>query len=883
MQIKANKNQELSFHLLNVANLSRLIIDNLDINEDSFFNKDKIAKLAYYAGLLHDIGKTDPIFQRYLNDKTTTDYNPNGIHIEKIDKKNKFSFEDHPRHNEISWFLVEELFNHKDFKINKIEYKILKNVILWHHSAPIRKDDFDSIKIINALKKEKKEFLNNIETLFKDINLNIEKDDLKSVFDSDKKEFVNYKSFFQDNQDKDIDEIQKDIKCEAIASLIRSIVTTADRHISANGNNINEDKILNDIFEKNKYSELITSIEKMEKSFFPDTERSNKQTNAAIKLNDINNQGDVAILNAPAGAGKTKVALQWAKNNNASKIYYIVPRTIIAEEIFDEFKNVYLKKGVSFEIITGEKQLKWTGKKEVILEDVSMYYNSDIIITTIDQLIKSTTTHKNISILQDIILSHVIFDEYHEYYKMSGFDLLFAEFIRIKSAFTNPKTLIMSATPNYFMLEHLLDIYTSSSSNIVSFKTENTKEYNLKYAFYDEELAIASSESLFYIDENNVYKQNKSLNLEEINKHPFLKTWDDKKTIVISNTATMAQKSFLLNNEDEDGLLAHSKFKQDDKKDILSHIKTNFKNIDKGCKILRAGPIVQASLNITSERLITELSTPEKIIQRLGRLNRFGEDFVGEFIIAIPYKAIDHKLKTRSNVLTLLNQNNEKESTLLWLEFLFNELKNKETDNNFKLDMIYKIYENYYKDKNTQNILEKELLLSIKKSYNNIRNNILNPTDIIGEKVVSNVKKMSKQSLRGKSYNSKMAIYHLGNNELSLTDDYSDNVSLPRNLILLYDENYYFIKETVKKHELLFAKCDKKVSRTLKKAKKEKSDKYHNFVLDLSRSEDFNIYTSFSKTDLQKFNKKENNEEAYVYIKTEKQNIGYLKLKQLIK
>jgi CRISPR-associated endonuclease/helicase Cas3 len=80
--------------------------------------------------LFHDIGKTDPIFQKYIHDKTTTSFNPNGVHIEKVDKKEKFSFENHPRHNEVSWLIIEELMDRKDFKMNKVFFEILKNVVL---------------------------------------------------------------------------------------------------------------------------------------------------------------------------------------------------------------------------------------------------------------------------------------------------------------------------------------------------------------------------------------------------------------------------------------------------------------------------------------------------------------------------------------------------------------------------------------------------------------------------------------------------------------------------------------------------------------------------------------------------------------------------------
>ena len=875
--LMANKYQELSTHLISVASVSKKVIEKLNIKEDSFINKKKISLLAYYSGLLHDLGKIDPIFQKYLTDKSTTNFNPNGVHIEKT----KFTFETHARHNEISWFLIEELFNRKDFKMNKVEYEILKNVILWHHASPNRKSVFNSSNIASSLSANKELLISNLKIILNKIDVDLDDEDLEYLFSSVSKDLTNYKTFFKNKGEQDLESVKQDIKNESIASLIRSVVTTADRHVSASGKNINEDRIINDIFEDNKYSELNDSILKMEETFFPKTERSQIQCSTAKQLSNVSNRGDVAILNAPAGSGKTKVSLQWAKENGVNRLYYIVPRTIIAEELYDEFKTTYLKSKVSFEIITGEKKIKWNGKKESILEDESQLYKSDIIITTIDQLIKTTTNHKNITILQDLICSHVIFDEYHEYYKMSGFDLLFAEFVKIKSSFENPKILLMSATPNFFMLEHFLEVSTISSSNIISFKTNNVKDYKLKYFLYEEESAIPVNESLFLKNENFNYKENKSLNIFEIDKNPFLKKWDDKKTIIISNTATMAQKSYLINYDKEDSLLAHSKFKAEDKINILKDIKYNFKQIDKGMNILRSGPIVQASLNITSERLITDLTTAEGILQRLGRLNRFGEDFIGEFIIAVPYQAFNEKIKLKSNVLSLLRSNNEKESSLFWLNFLLSKLNKKEDGESFKLDDMYEWYREFYTKKDISNIMNEELLSSLEKSYKNINKNILDPVDFI--KNSKSNKKLSKNSLRGRSFNSQMAIYELKSGVLAVTDDYSKNIPLSKELLLLYNDNYMFVSDTVKKHEVLFKDLDNKTIRLLKQAKKQKSDKYNNFVLNASRNDNFSIFTSLSKKDLSVFNKSENNIESYIYIKTEKQNVGYLKIKQISK
>lgn len=887
-QLLANPNQELIFHLESVAEVSKKIIQRLSLSNVDEKQKKIIENLAYYCGLLHDIGKVDPVFQRYINDKTTTNYTPNGVHVEKIDKKNKFNFEEHPRHNEISWFIIEELTTEKDFKLNKKYFNVLKSVILWHHAAPIRNFQFDSSNIISAIKKEKEDFFYNLKTILKNLKIYEDDENINDLIHANSKEFMNYKALYSSKnknslENISLDDIKNDIKVESISSLLRAVVITADRYVSASKNNVNINEIIEKIFEKNKYSKLSYEIKKMEEDFYPETHRSKQQLEAATKLSKIQ---DIAILNAPAGAGKTKTALQWARLKKSDKIYYIAPRTVICEEIYLEFKNTYLKRNVSIELLIGEKKIKWNGRKEVEMEEDSEYYNSDIIITTIDQLIKSVTTHKNISTLFDMLNSCVIFDEFHEYYKLSGFDVLFAEYIKLKSFLKNSQTLLMSATPNYFMLEHYLDIYNPKSSlkNLISFETVNKKDFSLQYYMYNEDDALPKDTSLFsrrngkdfYLDFNEDV-------LDFTQKSPFLKKWNDKKTIVISNTATMAQISYLINNKNENAYLAHSKYTKEDKKNILKEIKDSFKNLNnKKYDILRAGPIVQASLNITSERLITDISNPENILQRLGRLNRFGEDFIGDFIIGIPNRALNKNGKEPSQVLRLLSRNYEKDSTIYWLEFLKSNF-NIENKVNFKLKDIYDLYYKFYQEEKTKIIMEEELLESLKKSYLNIKNNILDPVEIIGKKIEkTKIKKLSKQSLRGEGYLTKMAVYNLEKNCLQLTNNQVNNVNLSKDTILLYSDNYLFVDYTIDKYHILNKnEKNNKIENFIKKAKKNK-DKYKKYVLDKAREEDFNIITSLSFKDLELVNKENNKEESIVYLKTNNNVIGYLSLKKLI-
>ncbi|RLA07244.1 MAG: CRISPR-associated helicase/endonuclease Cas3 [Gammaproteobacteria bacterium] len=881
-KVYANTNkQPLDQHLFAVGVAAYNLCKEINIiNSDKEFDEN-FAKAIFIAGCWHDMGKIDPFYSTYLKkqigvkgviDKNVPD---GGQHNEAADKN-------YPRHNESS-LLFFHLSNNQKFPNEKIR-KYVEYAIYWHHDRWSRGFENNKLRVFELYqiyakisKKVNSDFtklFNNIKEIIKNINLMSNtyfdnpiaiddclsdcSDEIESIDDTLLPEYKKYKS-----RENKVTEYHSDIANNARNNIIRTIIVTADwlvSGISAKALNAHiEKKTLHVLLDSTSLVEtnLKENIKKCLKEFNDrknaDKIRNKKQTQAAKELNNK----VIGILNGPAGCGKTKIALEWASNTNAKQIIWICPRVQICQGLKNDLISGDYLPSAKIEICTGEEKIIYQNGGEIEVKE-GEEFSGDIVLTTIDQVLNTITTHNKVTKLVQYMNAHVVFDEYHEYIQMTGFNLLFAELVECKKLQNKNNTLLVSATPNFYFIENLLNL-----KSVVNFESFNKSKYKIIFQKFDK--------------------------LEEQN-NPFYQKQENGNTIVISNTATTAQLSFIKNQNEENSILFHSKFKQDDKKELFNKIRNSFKKDgNKNYDVLRSGPAVQASLNITCNKMISEFTNAENWLQRMGRLDRFGEN-------SEPNLYISAIVESKTGILGSMNDSFLRgklyclQSAKAWFEFLNKKLPENRI---VTISEIYQVYQEFYKDEVSRKFIKQDLIDVLKDSARLIEAKIIPPV-AYGKKYDTKTPKDKKiriknNSLRGNNRFVQMAIININDNKIEYSNEYmyNEQVGCVNGLTLDIDiiDGLDFFGEKNPDKDLLsnmFKNHYKILSdKTGKKVKKPRSLSDYKAN---SRMIDKPIYVSYTPDDLSRLggNDKKPNSYAIYYAIGKNQPIGAISIYKLM-
>ena len=469
------------------------------------------------------------------------------------------------------------------------------------------------------------------------------------------------------------------------------------RNLSKHSSNNNENK------DKNKDEDEVLEIIEHVLNQFNDKTRNQQQAEIVQKMASSKSKTQPKVLQGPAGCGKTKMMLEYIKclnqlhvDKSINKVYLITPRNMVAESLFKELCSKQYFGGsnldVAIKLYTAEtgQQRVYKHNEEKIIQDENystqirqifgnlvQQKNDDnqtleIIITNIDQISNLLKSHRYIDLLLDMLSQKtlLIFDEIHEFAALHNLMFITQELLVLKQLCQSDNhTLLVSATPNYFFINQILGI---PSDNIFNIETFNKRQFKLNLIEKD------MSEDIQPLKGNEFFIFNTAIQSQE-------------KTKCCLNSLCQQKNKDNRNSGYSDRLLnIHSKFTSKDKKEIFNKLYDYF-GIDhhtKGANTsVMAGPIIQASLNISSKKLFTEISSPENLLQRIGRVNRFSEyqDEEAEINIYI-------KPNKRTNF--ILSKNCIKEQSHLFIQFLINKLDN-QLSSTIRLSELYDWYHEF--------------------------------------------------------------------------------------------------------------------------------------------------------------------------------------------
>lgn len=852
--IANTKKQTLHEHLYAVAVLAKHIASLKTDNKD-------IQQCCFIAGLYHDQGKIDPQFQVWAN-KGKKRLDDNGEHIDT----GKFSFENHARHNELStWtfalaagsersskkdFLKKNHFSNQDIRF----IDIIKHAIYWHHAKPLRKNDFDDLGAIQKRSitdvakwvSDTDALMAQIKTLSKDPMFSpwgVKDDEINdTVEDISLEALPAYKTYRLDHAE--IENYNNDIYYNAYCNIVRSSVICADKIVSALSpqalSTAIEQGALASLFDMSVHDAslfdvlvhdktLQEAIEEHSLTFFPESERTHLQQSAALALSK---KDGIAALCGAAGCGKTKIALEWARACDAGKLYWIVPRVSVGLGLYHEISSKDYLPNCRVEIFTGEYKLtRHQGVERQTAESEQL--TGQVVITTIDQLVNAISTHRNIDIFTDFMLNHAVFDEFHEFINMESFNLLFAEIVFSKrQRQAQAQMLLVSATPNYTFCEALLDV---APEDFVEMASSNNSRYSIEFNDFSD---------------NTAHEQ-----------HPLYRPVPSN-SIVISNTATRAQLSYLQRYGDENSVLFHSRFGVNDRKALFSQVFDSFKrNGSQQFSVLRSSPIVQASLNITCQHMVTEVTTPENLLQRLGRLDRFGEfSTCNLFIVAVPSSVRIGKII--DNEARFLNSLNVFHTTVAWTAYLSDK---KITD--VSVTDLYALYKAFHRNGSCRDVILSDLAMALRKSAQSIGRKLSDPLWIKPKAASKDL--LKKLSLRGDSRYVQMILAEFTDRDIVLTEEFAFSLENPMTLSVSEFDNG-------DDSPLNF------MSRKHYQITKEgtKYDHHSARLKEAARSSENPIFTSYPPAELAILNEI-NIPSALVYVNTGKQVVGCMRLETL--
>lgn len=431
-------------------------------------------------------------------------------------------------------------------------------------------------------------------------------------------------------------------------------------------------------------------------------------------------QPGLAIIEAPMGSGKTETALalaeDYAAKTHKSGIYFALPTQATATGLYPRIANwLNTQKGIH--------GLKLMHSKAAFYQKITLphvisnsYYKRKLTplesfgVGTIDQLLSMSLKARHV-FLKHLGFSNkvVIIDEIHAY---DAYTFAYLKRTLEYLGKYHVPVIALSATLSSHKREELINAYTEAVHELTQ-----TGYPLITYT----DTQTVKQDSKFTVNSN------KEITLKMLNEDisMFINTHHDFGTLgVIVNSVDRAQA--IAQNISKPHIVLHSRFLPKDRASIEKEIMHLVgKNGERPNDFVIIGTqVLEQSLDIDFDTLITDLAPIDLLLQRMGRLQRFN---------------IEHKSKP----VVFVSLGNNKVNTYLYDESILNKtlevLKDKTTitlphDISPFVETVYRDPNSEYIEKlNRQETKAKTFMLNTPNENNNL-NNFLTHRMLDGDK-----------------------------------------------------------------------------------------------------------------------------------------------------
>lgn len=312
-------------------------------------------------------------------------------------------------------------------------------------------------------------------------------------------------------------------------------------------------------------------------------------TEVQEKISNIPANKNVLILSS-CGSGKTEASyyysLKWG-----SRVIYALPQRTLATSIYERLKG--------YNDTLGYEE-NWTIQHSVLQED--RFLSNKYVVTTVDQVLAGYLGIGVQALIKgrNVVRSNFIFDE-----------------IQLFEPNKTLKTTIQMLDALYQRENQFIIMTATMPSYLIKFLSER----------YQMEVIVTKRPSVE--DRKVTIRYQEKLDIAMVNDY-------QQKQIIICNTQREQIEIYKKIVDQSRCILLNSKLLASDRERVESELAVYFgKNSEENDKILISTQVVEAGMDISASRMYSSISSIDSLIQRDGRVCRWGGE--GEIICFLGY------------------------------------------------------------------------------------------------------------------------------------------------------------------------------------------------------------------------------------------------------